>query len=397
MTDAKLPPGIRLHTLKDGSTSYEARVHRKGSTSLTQRFETLKEARQWKTKIDVLIDGGIDPRSVMPKKASAVSAAVVPQDSVTPPSPTSADPLTVRKAIERYLKHREQSHNKLPANQVTNYERVAMDWDNFLVSKLRNEDLSNYISALMRTPLKSEAKRMAKGTLQGEPKTYSEASVRKFIYAMKVALEWYSKNSKMKLNDFLFDFDKNVVPAAWAGHRERRLAAGEEEKLYEAGVVRGDITYTPEDWRALIGFTLESAMRQQELAKAEWKQIVADGYKLLIPAKHSKTKTGRTILLSKRAREIIETQRKSCPEKNTRIFHQFTSASSICESFAKLTARAGIENLTFHDLRHEATSRLCESGKLSMMAIMEMTGHSSMRTFKGYVHLIAHDNDLRLE
>ncbi|MFC7409451.1 tyrosine-type recombinase/integrase [Hydrogenophaga atypica] len=53
--------------------------------------------------------------------------------------------------------------------------------------------------------------------------------------------------------------------------------------------------------------------------------------------------------------------------------------------------RAGVSNFHFHDLRHEATSRLCESGKLSQMHIMNMTGHSSMTTFQGYVHLMNHE------
>jgi integrase len=305
--------------------------------------------------------------------------------------------MTVRVAIENYVKHRTQTIEPLASNQVGDYQKVAGDWENFRVSDIRNEDVAHYIYLLLKTPLKYELKRMEKGPPKGEISTYAKATVRKFIYAMKIALEWHARNGKVTLNPFAFDFDSKTMPGAWEGHRERRLNDGEEEKLYAAGIERGDITYTPADWRALLGFALESAMRQQELAYAEWKQIVADGYKLNIPAHHSKTNTARTILLSKRAREIIELQRTTCPANNMRIFHQFTSAGAICDSFAKLTVRAGIENLTFRDLRHEATSRLCESGKLSQMAIMEMTGHSSMKTFKGYVHLISHENKLRLD
>lgn len=395
-----LPPGIRCHFLKDGSKSFEARVNRHGFKR-QMRFGTLREALGWKTSTDALIASGIDPSTVMAKKLTApakATSAQAPSAKVEIGRVTDfGQEVSVREAIDNYLKHRAKSHTPLPDNQITNYQRVADDWDAFLVKDLRNEDLSNYLSLLLKTPLKSEAKRLAKGTLVDEPRTYAQASVRKFIYAMKVALEWQAKNSDTKLNSFLFDFDKNVIPAAWAGQRERRLLPGEEEKLYAAGIVRGDVTYTPDDWRALIGFTLETAMRQQELALAQWKQVVGGGYKMHIPAKHSKTKTGRTILLSKQAREIMELQRKSCPKNATRIFHQFTSASSICDSFAKLTRRAEIDNLTFHDLRHEGTSRLCESGKLTMMHIMEMTGHSSMKTFKGYVHLIAHENEMRLD
>ncbi len=68
----------------------------------------------------------------------------------------------------------------------------------------------------------------------------------------------------------------------------------------------------------------------------------------------------------------------------------------MCNAFKALTERAGIKNLKFHDLRHEATSRLCEAGTMKLMEIMEMTGHDTMTTFKGYVKLIAHENSRRL-
>lgn len=88
------------------------------------------------------------------------------------------------------------------------------------------------------------------------------------------------------------------------------------------------------------------------------------------------------MLLSQRARAIVKAQEEKCPEKETRIY-QVPNPKALGTSFACLTERAGIDNLHFHDLRHEATSRLCEAGKLSQMAIMEMTGHMSMQTFRG--------------
>lgn len=386
MSNTTLPPGIRAHTLKDGTETYEARVNRRSAKPVTKRFTTAKAAQSWKLSIEALIDGGIDPTTVIPKKSIGVS------------NTSSAESMTVEKAIANYLRYRAKSHNKLPSNQITNYERVADDWGNFLLSDLRNEDLANYITELLLTPLKYEIKRIEKGVARPEPKTYARATVRKLLYAMKVAIEWQAKNSDLKLNPFLFDFERGVVPAAWAGHRTRRLNPGEEDRLYAAGITRcDDSTYTPDDWRALIGFALETAMRQQELAFAEWKQVSADRLQLEIPAEHTKTKKPRIVLLSKRAREILEAQRKSCPDSATRIFYQFTSAGSICDSFAKLTDRAGISGLTFHDLRHEGTSRLCESGQLSQLALMQMTSHRSLTTFMGYVHLITKNTGLRLD
>lgn len=46
----------------------------------------------------------------------------------------------------------------------------------------------------------------------------------------------------------------------------------------------------------------------------------------------------------------------------------------------------GIENLRWHDLRHEAASRLFEKG-LHPFEVASITGHKSMQMLKRYTHL----------
>jgi integrase len=53
--------------------------------------------------------------------------------------------------------------------------------------------------------------------------------------------------------------------------------------------------------------------------------------------------------------------------------------------------RAGLEDLRFHDLRHEATSRFFERGTLDMMEIATITGHKTMHMLRRYTHLRAED------
>ena len=53
-------------------------------------------------------------------------------------------------------------------------------------------------------------------------------------------------------------------------------------------------------------------------------------------------------------------------------------------------SRAGIENLRFHDLRHEATTRLFEKG-LNIMEVASITGHKDLRMLRRYTHLKAED------
>ena len=48
--------------------------------------------------------------------------------------------------------------------------------------------------------------------------------------------------------------------------------------------------------------------------------------------------------------------------------------------------RAEIENFHFHDLRHEATSRLFEKG-LNPLEVASNTGHKTLQMLKRYTHL----------
>jgi len=57
--------------------------------------------------------------------------------------------------------------------------------------------------------------------------------------------------------------------------------------------------------------------------------------------------------------------------------------------------RAGIQDLTFHDLRHEATSRLFEKD-LNVMEVATITGHKDLRMLERYTNLGAGDLALKL-
>ncbi len=59
--------------------------------------------------------------------------------------------------------------------------------------------------------------------------------------------------------------------------------------------------------------------------------------------------------------------------------------------FIDIFSQAGAQGLKFHDLRHEATSRLFERTQLSDTQIMKITGHKSQRMLMRYANLRASD------
>jgi len=62
----------------------------------------------------------------------------------------------------------------------------------------------------------------------------------------------------------------------------------------------------------------------------------------------------------------------------------------------KIKRDVGIVDLHFHDLRHEAVSRLVEAG-LSDQEVSAISGHKSMQMLKRYTHLRAEDLVARID
>ena len=126
--------------------------------------------------------------------------------------------------------------------------------------------------------------------------------------------------------------------------RDRRLKAGEEEQLLSAS---GEL-------KRLIIFALETGMRRGEILNIKKSHIDFTRQTLLIPL--TKTDTPRTIPLSSRAiavlREQLRGSEKVIPIEETALFSY--TARGLSGAFLRLSRRHKLDNLHFHDLRHEA-------------------------------------------
>jgi len=165
--------------------------------------------------------------------------------------------------------------------------------------------------------------------------------------------------------------------------RDRRLVEGELEKLLEGA---------GSHWIAsMIRLAVSSGMRQSEIWALEWADIDFDGGTILIrDRKHPTEKEGndQRIPLFEGAREALLRERNGT-EQDGRVFHVQRSAS-ISDRFALLCKQQGIENLTFHDLRHEAISRMFEAG-LSIPQVALVSGHKTWGQLKRYTQLRPED------
>ena len=144
--------------------------------------------------------------------------------------------------------------------------------------------------------------------------------------------------------------------------RSRLISEAELDKLRDYAQGRGLII---QQTMACVDFAIETAMRQGEIAKATWDNVDLGTRVLHIP--DSKSGLPRDVPLSKRATAIIEAQDKSLPT----VFG--LSNSQISTAFSRMTKGCGIDNMVFHDTRHEAITRLCK--KIPVERLSKMTGH----------------------
>jgi integrase len=100
------------------------------------------------------------------------------------------------------------------------------------------------------------------------------------------------------------------------------------------------------------------------------------------------TKNGqpRCVPLSSEAVLVLKAARGATSEQRDRVFA--TTAEAIKLSWQRATKRASLDDLRFHDLRHEAISRFFEKG-LSLPEVALISGHKDPRMLFRYTHLKA--------
>ncbi len=169
---------------------------------------------------------------------------------------------------------------------------------------------------------------------------------------------------------------KAIRLPAFPPGRDRRLEPGELEKI---------LLHSAPTMSAIVRFAIETAMRRSEILSLTWDQVDLDRRIALL--KDTKAGGRRKVPLSPLALSILK-ERKMTSSSPNRIFS--LSADDVSHRFLDSCRKAGISDLRFHDLRHEATSRLFEKG-LSIPQVAAITGHKTLQMLHRYTHLRAED------
>ncbi|MCL1618474.1 site-specific integrase [Ralstonia pseudosolanacearum] len=207
--------------------------------------------------------------------------------------------------------------------------------------------------------------------------------------------------------------------------RERRLSELEEQYLFHAldeGERRADGTFgkgARNMWLApVVKLALETAMRRGELLALRWEHV--DLMRRTAHLPDTKNGDARTVPLSSKAvailaalpRQHADPDDDSASPKTGPVFP--ITAMALRKGFTRALERgkakyvadctearrkpvAGfLEDVHFHDTRHEAASRLAE--KLSnVLELSAVTGHRDLRMLKRYYHPRAEDLAKKLD
>jgi integrase len=155
--------------------------------------------------------------------------------------------------------------------------------------------------------------------------------------------------------------------------RDRILSPDEYARL---------LAHCPAHLKPIVKLAYHTAMRRGEILNLTWGQLdLKEGFIKLAP-EDTKTNEGRLVPLNVEIIEMFKAMPRGLPMTPVFIY-QGHSLGEIKRSFGTACKQAGIEDFTFHDLRHTAINNWRLQGH-DYFRIMAASGHKTMNVFKRY-------------
>jgi len=329
---------------KRGDYQWQAKVRAKGFPAQSRTFTLKADAERWAKETEIAIERGLFFDR------------------------TAAERTTLAEIIADYRAH------VLPNKRGRHFASAL----NILEATLGQHALASITSTMVA---KHRDSRLKGGViLDGEHiKAVSASTVKKEINLLSVLIDWAGNErdpaAPVAVNPCL-SVKRPVEPRG----RDRRLEGDEEARLIKA------CQASSIELVSIVKLALETGARLGELLNLMWKDVKLD----VSTAKLPTTKNGeiRGLPLSSTAKRVL----KSLPHHiSGRVFWRWAASDSFNHTWVRACERAGIQDLKFHDLRHEAVSRLFETGKFNTMEVASISGHKSLQMLKRYTHLNTED------
>ncbi|MBY3038962.1 site-specific integrase [Rhizobium laguerreae] len=168
-----------------------------------------------------------------------------------------------------------------------------------------------------------------------------------------------------------------------SAERDRRPTLEEIDRIMELYADREKRRPDMAPMMHIVAFAIFSTRRQDEIARIRWPDFDEANKRILVrDMKNPGEKKGNDVWcdLPQPAVDII----KAMPRVKEEIFPY--NAGSLSASFTRACEFLAIEDLKFHDLRHDGVSRLFELGA-GIPQAAAVSGHRSWSSLKRYSHI----------
>ena len=176
--------------------------------------------------------------------------------------------------------------------------------------------------------------------------------------------------------------------------RERRLVPDEvdaQDNVTVPGEERRLLDHATSWLRNLIIAALETCCRRGELLSLRWRDVSLGRREIALRAENTKDDELRRLPVSPRLAGVLDMLRLDpAGQPHPPDAHVFGNRigqpiKDPKKAWMKVCRESGITDLKFHDLRHEAASRLLEAG-WPLQAVQAMLGHADAKTTSIYIN-----------
>lgn len=296
------------------------------------------------------------------KKDAKLWAVQLEASLLKNPSQSQPD-YTVSDLIEEYKQLRKDGKREVEDKSHTYYliQKLEKAFGSRKATTLTVQDYRQYVS-----------KRLKESDCQNA--LGNELSLLKTIYKRASAvLNLEIPNQLDKALTLLTEM--NIIKTA-SKERDRRIIGDELDRIKEK--------LSTAQLRDIVDIAVALGLRRNEILGLQWKELDEKNKMIWVrDRKHPREKKGNDTHMPLVFRTLKILQRQ--PKTSEFIFPDLRG-ENVSDNFLKACRKCGIENLHFHDLRHEAISRLFEAG-LKIQEVAMISGHIDWRHLRRYTNL----------
>lgn len=330
-----------MSSIQKRNGSYRARVKQVGKATLSRTFASYKEALRWGRQIESQMDKG-EINLINPKTSPILDRSPLFRD-----------------AAMHYIQTH-SIHKKIVRSETYRLQILIKRWGHLPIVN---------IDKLAILELRDDLLKVGR----------SGDTINHYFNTLSKLFQMLSGDWSLLIANPIIGI-KRMPPSK---SRTKRINGDVEEQLLDA-CKKLSLPLLP----SILELAIQTGMRRGELMGLMWSDIDLHQRRAYL---HT-TKNGepRQVPLTQRAITVLEAIKRDSsgkvfPMSLDVLRNQFERARSYCKERWNGSGINPFNDIRFHDLRHEALSRLSDAG-LNVIELSHISGHKSLGMLKRYTH-----------